>query len=244
MDIKVYPYKQGSKSARFLALSLGGRVLMREGSRWSPRSRDIVVNWGASGVPDFPCRVLNRDVSAVSNKLSFFRAHAGQDYLPAFWENKEEIPDDVYPIVCRNVLAGHSGAGIHVAFQPSDLSDCHLYVRYVKKMDEYRVHLTRLGVFLVQRKARRLSHENPDWMVRNHQNGFVYARDVEPPSQVLSAASSAFSLSALDFGAVDVIFNRHSDRAYVLEINTAPGLEGTTVSDYREAISGLIENSC
>ena len=38
----------------------------------------------------------------------------------------------------------------------------------------------------------------------------------------------------LDFGAVDVIWNEHESKAYVLEINTAPGLEGSTVEDYKE----------
>jgi glutathione synthase/RimK-type ligase-like ATP-grasp enzyme len=38
--------------------------------------------------------------------------------------------------------------------------------------------------------------------------------------------------SGLDFGAVDVIWNERQQRAYVLEINSAPGLEGTTIDDY------------
>ena len=44
----------------------------------------------------------------------------------------------------------------------------------------------------------------------------------------------------LDFGAVDVIYNGHSNRAYVLEINTAPGLTGTTLDNYAAALRNLI----
>jgi D-alanine-D-alanine ligase-like ATP-grasp enzyme len=40
----------------------------------------------------------------------------------------------------------------------------------------------------------------------------------------------------LDFGAVDVIWNEKQQRAYVLEVNTAPGLEGQTVDDYARGI--------
>jgi D-alanine-D-alanine ligase-like ATP-grasp enzyme len=38
----------------------------------------------------------------------------------------------------------------------------------------------------------------------------------------------------LDFGAVDVIWNEKEDKYYVLEVNTACGLEGTTLDKYVE----------
>jgi D-alanine-D-alanine ligase-like ATP-grasp enzyme len=44
----------------------------------------------------------------------------------------------------------------------------------------------------------------------------------------------------LDFGAVDVIYNRAQDKAYVLEVNTAPGLEGSTLDNYVEAIQKVL----
>ena len=91
----------------------------------------------------------------------------------------------------------------------------------------------RIEVISLQRKARRLDHPNPNWEVRNHSNGFVYVRnDVNPPPCVTEAALAVFGQTGLDFGAVDVIYNAYHDRAYVLEINTAPGLEGQTVLDY------------
>jgi D-alanine-D-alanine ligase-like ATP-grasp enzyme len=87
----------------------------------------------------------------------------------------------------------------------------------------------------VQQKKRRHDHDNPNWQVRNHANGFIYARsDVNPPAAVLDAAKKALAATGLDFGAVDVIWNQHAGRAFVLEINTAPGLEGTTVEEYKE----------
>ena len=44
----------------------------------------------------------------------------------------------------------------------------------------------------------------------------------------------------LDFGAVDVVVSGYSGGAFVLEVNSAPGLEGTTVQKYVEAIEGLV----
>jgi len=50
-------------------------------------------------------------------------------------------------------------------------------------------------------------------------------------------ALAAVSALGLDFGAVDIIYNEHENQYYVLEVNTAPGLEGTTVEKYAEAFA-------
>jgi glutathione synthase/RimK-type ligase-like ATP-grasp enzyme len=165
------------------------------------------------------------------------------DLIPEYWTDKESIPSEAYPVLCRTILTGHSGAGIHWADTPDDLVDAPLYVKYVKKSEEYRVHVSADGVFLIQRKARRLDHDNPDWRIRNHQNGFIYQRDnVECPGCVVTSAEAAFKATGLDFGAIDVIYNKTKDKAYVLEINTAPGLAGSTVTDYADIIKEMISS--
>jgi len=108
-----------------------------------------------------------------------------------------------------------------------------LYVLYVKKKDEYRVHVFNGKSIDVQRKARRLDCEEPNWRVRNYDNGFIYARDgLVAPSSVTEVAVKAMGKTKLNFGAVDVLFNDKKDRAVVLEVNTAPGLVGTTLTNY------------
>jgi hypothetical protein len=96
-------------------------------------------------------------------------------------------------------------------------------------------------VFDVQRKAR--TRDVPDdevnWKIRNTAGGFIFAREGVTPSNVhpdvLYQAQRAIAvIPGLDFGAVDVIWNRSRGGAYVLEINTAPGLEGTTLTRYTE----------
>ena len=47
-------------------------------------------------------------------------------------------------------------------------------------------------------------------------------------------AIKAVELCGLYFGAVDMIWNAYKKQGYVLEINTAPGLEGQTVENYAE----------
>lgn len=244
MAYKVLPYRQGSRGARELAYALGGRVLRLQGSRYVPRARDVVVNWGNTDPPMLAgIRMLNgRGIRQASNKKTFFesvRRH-DPDIIPPFWTSMGDIPADAYPVVCRTVLAGHSGEGIVIAENREQLVPAPLYVKYIKKQDEYRVHVGKQNgvdftIIDVQQKKRRHEHENPNWKVRNLANGFIYAREgVEPPPCVLDVARRALACVDLDFGAVDVIYNARENRAYVLEINTAPGITGTTVERYRE----------
>lgn len=254
MSIKVLPYRAGSRGARELADAVGGRVLRLQGSRYVPRARDLIINWGNADPPMFAgVRMLNgRGIRTASNKREFFLRVAAVDgeIIPRFWTDRREIPDNAYPVVCRTVLAGHSGEGIVIANNANELVAAPLYVQYVKKQDEYRVHVgrrfepgdgdhslvqpgMRTTIIDIQQKKRRQEHENPNWQVRNLANGFIYAREgVNPPVCVTDVARRALACTDLDFGAVDVIYNARENRAYVLEINTAPGITGTTVENY------------
>jgi D-alanine-D-alanine ligase-like ATP-grasp enzyme len=122
-----------------------------------------------------------------------------------------------------------------------------LYTVYVPKKMEFRVHVFKGNdasfIVDIQRKIKKPDAEVKDWKIRNLDNGFIYARNgVEEivPEDVRVQARCAFDLSGLDFGAVDVIFNEGQGRAYVLEINTAPGISGTTVENYADAFRKLV----
>lgn len=138
----------------------------------------------------------------------------------------------------RTKLNGHSGAGIVLAAREEDVPEnCPLYVKYIKKVAEYRVHVAFGKVIDVQHKRKRVDYVGDvDYAVRNHHTGWVYCRDgVDSNATLEHQAITACSLLGLDFGAVDIIYNKHKDAYYVLEVNTAPGLEGTTVEKYANA---------
>ena len=244
MAIKIYPYKQGSRSARALADALGGRVLRLQGSAYRYNPRNTHINWGNSGANGFP-NVLNavNNVIVASNKLLAFELmQEGGVQIPEFWTQMEEIPDDAFPIVCRTLLNSHSGRGIVIANNREELVNAPLYVKYMKKRDEYRIHVGRMGIIAIQRKAIPNGTEPIDTRIRNHHNGYVFVRgDVNPPASVLEQATLAIEALGLDFGAVDIIWNNHHQRATVLEVNTAPGLCGTTITDYANYFTNLIE---
>lgn len=257
MPTLILPYKTGSNSAKALAEALGIRrtSLLRNSPSKTPRT---LVNWGnsggelGSGVLSNLERILNPPdkVAVAINKLSCLGCLSEASVsIPEFTPSMAEASGWVEKgkeVVVRKLLRGSGGRGIEFCHQPHMLPPAPLYTLYVKKKDEYRVHVAGGTVFDVQKKAKRQGEEPSatGWKLRNLENGFIYKRsDVSPPLCVLEEAIKAVQALELDFGAVDVIYNAHYDRAYVLEVNTACGLEGSTVQLYADAIQALLEGT-
>lgn len=238
----IYPYKQGSKSAKDLAEGLGIKRIKHEGSKFKGRPDKVVINWGCSELPleVEKCKIINQawSVKLASNKLSCFKQLNGVARIPEFFLHKGQAQHAILDgkiVVCRTILNGNSGAGIVIAGGLDELVDAPLYTVYVPKKEEYRVHICNNEVVDVQRKARRKDVEEVNWQVRNLANGFIFAREEglgNVPIDVLDQAKKAVAVCKLDFGAVDVIWNDKQQQAYVLEINTAPGLSGITLEGY------------
>ena len=239
MSTKIYSYNNG-ESSRLLADALGVRRLKHNNSRWRPRAGDTLINWGKGIIA--ACRVLNLpgNVGNVTNKKTFFelfRQGNGFNVPPFFFSraaaSEYMVANPGSVMVCRTVLDGHEGRGIVMCDNPGELPNCSLYTLYIKKKAEYRIHVMAGEVIDEVQKKRRQGHTEGDQRIRNTANGFVFARtDVVVPPSVRDAAVRAVQFYGLDFGAVDVIWNNRDQAAYVLEINTAPGIEGTTVQRY------------
>lgn len=255
MAMKIVPYKAGSESAKALAGELGIARLKLEGSRWKGKAGDVVINWGTSrrGHPAFEgeARVLNKpeSVALAANKLHAFRAFQENDVSCPWWtENRMEASDKLLTgctIVVREKLNGHSGDGIAIItpeiYQAQGLIQAPLYTNYIKKADEYRAHIFNGKMFFVQRKARKkdVPDDEVNWQIRNHANGFIFAHEgVEIPEEAQELSVKAVAALGLDFGAVDLIKTK-TGRWYVLEVNTACGLEGTTLKKYAEQFRDL-----
>lgn len=247
---KVYPYKKGSRSARRLAAILSGKVLKLD-TRIIPFNWDVIINWGSSSCPyeTANCRLLNKPsaVKTAANKREAFRAlEAAGVSIPKFASSTADVKWTGTTVV-RHKLTGHSGEGIEIAENTENLPAAPLYVEYVKKEDEYRIHVVGDEITTIQRKGLRSDFDGePNWKVRNHCNGFVFVRNgdngdgITPPESVLEQARLAIKALGLDFGAVDVIYNRNARKAYVLEVNTAPGMEGSTIQEYADGFKKLI----
>jgi len=193
--------------------------------------------------------VLNRPalVDNASNKLSFFdmMTHRGVRTPP--WtvnlEQAEEWLDQGHRVMARTQLRGHSGEGIIVCHpDENDIPLAPLYTRYVKSRQEWRVHVFQEDVLFTQRKVRNpeVGPDEADWWVRSHQNGFMFQRNNETePDGLRDIAIQSVQACGLDFGAVDILWNEREDLLYVLEVNTAPNLEGTSVLEYASKLQEL-----
>lgn len=260
MNAIILPYKNGSRSGAALANALGVRQIRLAGSTIQRQRPKKIINWGNSG-RNLPPQGLGSQhtvinsltaVAAAANKLNTFNLlYSAYVRIPEYTTEYETAynwmdEDSNVRVVERHQLTGHSGAGIVIAEAIDALSDsAHLYVKYVKKQDEYRVHIMAGEVIDVQRKARRsdVPDEEVNWQVRNRQNGFCYMREnVNPDADVIEQSLNAIEALGLDFGAVDVIWNAHQGKAYVLEVNTACGLEGTTLERYKVAFQELLSS--
>jgi glutathione synthase/RimK-type ligase-like ATP-grasp enzyme len=142
-------------------------------------------------------------------------------------------------IFARTLINATNGRGI-VEFELGDVAPrAPLYTAYVPKKAEYRFHIFDGKVIDIQqkKKARDFDADTRDTRIRNMHNGYVYCRDgVAPPNGSADLACRAVASLGYRYGAVDVIYNEKRNCCYVLEVNSRPGLMGTTVEKYAEAL--------
>lgn len=255
----IYPYKSGSASAKALAAKLEMRMIKTQNSAFKGRNFKTVINWGSSQLPEEvnKCMILNEDIAVkmASNKLKLFQHIASLTdsgiNIPEFTTDQAVAKgwiDAGKEVVVREKLNGHSAEGIvlldnELDFDAYNHSAAKMYVKYIPKKHEFRVHVVGDKAIDIRRKALRSDFNQSlvNWKIRNHSGGFIFAKEgFTPPPSVAEQAIKAVQASGLDFGAVDIIWNELHKTAYVLEINTAPGLEGSTVDNYAAAFKEIL----
>lgn len=229
-----------------------GFVRARKGGKI--KTTDLVINWGSSQPYGFKnvnnVKILNAPnaVGIVTNKLSFFQFLFGPESQNPYngihvktvdWTDDPKVAqswaDNEFVVFARTKLTGHSGQGIIIVDKKQEVPPAPLYTKYVFKEKEYRVHVVGGKVIDTQQKIRDPNKEPTSWKVRSHENGFIFARNnINPDPDRDALAIAATGAIGLDFGAVDIIRDK-AGTYYVLEINTAPGLEGQTIESYANA---------
>ena len=210
------------------------------------RRSSLVVNWGST-LPLNALTVVNRPeaVALAVDKLDTFNTLLKRGVsIPQFSTSLEAERQGIW--LARTKLRGSGGDGIIVIRPGDDVVAAPLYVQYIPKHLEYRVHVFNIpggSTTYVQQKLRRNETEQTadQKLLRNHENGWVFANPTtEVAAAVLNEAKAAVEYLGLDFGAVDVVLGRDDGKAYVLEVNSAPGLQGeTTLNYYADSILKL-----
>lgn len=152
-------------------------------------------------------------------------------------------------VVCRTTTTGYAGKGIYVTSKAEghkevDLPSCPLYTKFIKWTFEYRVHMAFGKSIHVRKKIKPANGVvTGDPRIASHLHGWLFIKEIKDgggknfnvPPDVLREAAKALPALGLDFGGVDVVYDQMQDKAFVLEVNTAPGLEVSEVNDYAKA---------
>jgi glutathione synthase/RimK-type ligase-like ATP-grasp enzyme len=188
-------------------------------------------------------------VAVAHNKIRTFRAlQQGNVPIPDFTEEYDTalqwLKDD-HTVMARSTATGHSGAGITVVLPVEQLPRTMFYTKYIRKMKEFRVHVFDGRVILIAEKRRRKDYDKEiDDFVRSYHRGWVFCYDgIVEPTGLHDLAIRAAAALRLDFAAIDIVWNQKSNALYVLEANTAPGLEGTSLQTYVRATAGYIRRT-
>ena len=233
-----------SKSARVLSKYLGIKRIKVSGSKFRGKNRDTIINWGKGKGNIGNARQINKlsSIEIAANKLSTLEAlQAHQIAHPRFSTSLLDFsPSDL--LYGRCDLYGHSGRGIVVDTQQNlyyNEVDCPLYVEAINKVTEYRVIVVGSNVVDLKQKKKKngVEHNENIW---NHSGGYIFARnDITIPDGLKQLGIDAVDALGLDFGAVDIIEDTQG-KLYVLEVNTAFGLEGQTIELVGDAIRRLL----
>ena len=251
MTTWIYPYHPASRSAKALAEALGIRRL-RQNTSVRPRPNDLVINWGRHsfrillGVDHRRLNDYNCVLHARNKHDALRLMEAGRTPVVPYTTDVEvarEWGREGQVVIGRRTLTGQAGSGIEVYEPGSEIPpSLPLYTKYVKG-DEFRVHVFMGEVIDCTQKKKCREATEHNIRIRTHNNGWIFARDgVTLAAAARDAALSAMQALGLHFGAVDLRVSR-SGAVYVLEVNTAPGLEGTTLINYTTALRNYIEEN-
>lgn len=242
MKLVICPYKIESTSAKLLAKALEVKRIKGDSKTFKPKNK-LILNWGNSTEPNWlSLNWINYPscVAVASNKLATFEALQGIVSTPDWATDHQQAVQwalEGHTIVVRHTLTGHSGQGIQLCQSNEEIPLAPLYVKYKKKAKEFRVHVFNDETIDIQEKRKDKDNLDPNYKIRSHANGWIFCREnIVEPEDLRATTITTIKELGLTFGAVDVIFNQKENKCYILEVNTAPGLEGITLEKYTDAI--------
>jgi len=143
-----------------------------------------------------------------------------------------------HTVFARTLTRSSEGKGIVVLSGALPITDAPVYTIYRKKKREYRVHIFKDQVVQVLEKRKRKEFTGErETKIRNTANGYVFcSENVVEPEGIRELALKASKVTNSMFKGVDIGFNEKLNELFVIEVNSAPGIAGSNVARYIEAI--------
>lgn len=192
-----------------------------------PVDADLCIRWGCTGnIPGE--RVVNtaRSIHLVHDKAGFRRTLNEEGLSPVTWTEAWGKGKMMFPCVVRPRIH-QEGKNFYLCSNQTEMEMAAIKCgegwyasQYVDKVAEYRICCMQGRVLLVINK----SPADPSDLVWGRGKTTIVNWDGWPLEGIKKALAS-IELSGLDFAGVDVIKDKQGNY-YVLELNTAPYLEG------------------
>jgi len=145
-------------------------------------------------------------------------------------------------VFARTLLRSSEGKGIVILEKGKQetVPNAGVFTKYKKKKREFRVHVFRDSVVQVLEKRKRKEFNGEvNTKIRNTANGYVFcSQDVVEPEGIRELDLKASKVTNSDFRGVDIGYNEKLNELFVIEVNSCPGIEGSNIQRYVEAIVG------
>jgi len=233
----VLSYSATSEGAKYLTNHLEGRMITR---REIIQPDECIINWGGGQFSNqgWKAEWLNKpaNVCFAVEKLKAFELFNGESVPHPAWTFHVSVAlkwlEEGNVVLARRTSTGMTGEGISILNNArAEIPSAKFYSKHVQHDQEYRVHvfkgmLVNLGVKVAQCR-------NANMMVRNADGrNWDFEHTEEAPHAVTLAGIAAVNALGLDFGAADVGYRSRDNKAYVFEVNSAPGAGHNNITRY------------
>ncbi len=232
MKLRLLSTKLKSSSLKRLAINLSSKVGYKvwRSSKMKPNRKHLRYGDGVDKLTQYKW-FKEQGLSALEFTQSWETAYS-------WWADEDKV------VFGRKLLNSSCGNGIVVFDNPgaaakADFWGIPVFTQYKPKKREFRVHVFKDKVVTIVEKKLRAGQSPAK--VRNLANGYVFCQEFEL-SPELKARIEALALAASkvcssDFRGVDLGYNEKKDDLFVIEVNSAPGIEGSNVQKYVEVIT-------
>jgi len=195
-------------------------------------SNEFIINYGQS------YRKSNLNANVNFNKVEVQKVLEKNGIrVPNMFRKGSVISKKEFPILARR---NYHSKGRDIIFVENEKelkqlnpSDYDFLVKYIEKRKEYRVHILGNYKTIVNVKIPKKDEEQDD-IIWSHNKGWIHIEYLgEFREKLIKIAKDVLKILKYDFGAVDIILGEDG-HFYVLEINSAPGLEDRKLQIYAE----------
>jgi hypothetical protein len=251
MDYLLYS-NSTSTTGKALIAALKEAGCKIEGGTQGPGKNKVgtLIRWGCSKLVGKPGKILNKAkaIDLASDKLESLKTLKDNDIRVPEVFMPDKVTFESFPLLGRKK---HHIAGNDIVFclQKTDIPEaraagCTYFTKYIPKAREYRVHVFDGQAIKISQKLLTEPNRNKDPWIWNFDEGYTFHVQKEKlPSMGKMMAMASVEALGLNFGAVDIIIG-DDGKSYILEVNTAPGLQtDSSIDVYVEKFKAILASN-